>query len=191
LKCSSRFGLPRPQASLYARVSNSLLRASLTFTSRHSFLVDSVKVHVDSLQEEAPLRKAITLLTPRAWLRCSRVLADVFVVQAETSYHPAAKLGLLNQEMTSDPVHAAIAIFELGLQGWHCLIAGMDLTAAHADLSDRLTLRASRAFCFEMLRRIGEESQCDAMTEEYLAREAFLASSRVAKVGFRRTRVPR
>ncbi len=191
MNCSSRFGLPRPRTSLYARVANSFLKASLTFTSRHSFPVDSVTIHVDSLHEEAPIRKAITFLTPRVWRRCSRVLADVFVVPVETSYHPAKKLGLLNQEMTGDSVHAALAIFELGLLGWHCLVAGMDQTAEHADLSDRLTLRASRKFCIGLLQRMGEESQWETMNSEYLAREDFLANSRVAKVGFMLKRVPR
>lgn len=172
-------------------MANSFFRGSLTLTSRHSFDVDSVKFHVDAADEEPLLRKAITYLTPRAWRRCSRVLAHVFVVPAETSYHPAGKFGLLNQALTSDAVRAAIEIFELGLTGWHCLIAGMDRTAAHSELSDRLTLRASRKFCLELLRRVGEESQWDELSGEYQAREEFLASSRIAKVGFRITRVPR
>lgn len=160
-------------------------------TSRHSFEVDSVKLHVDAAEEEPLLRKAITYQTPRAWRRCSRVLTHVFVVPAATSYHSVGRFGLLNQGMTSDAVRAAIAIFELGLQGWHCLIAGMDQTAAHSELSDRLTLRASRKFCLELLRRVGEEPRWDELNGEYQAREEFLASSRVEKIGFRTTRVPR
>lgn len=191
MSCASRFGLPLPRISLYARVANSYLKGTLTITSRHAFVVDSVRFHVDAFEDEPVLRKAITYLTPRAWQRCSRVLAHVFVVPAESSYHPAGKFGLLNQKMTSDSIYAATAMFELGLSGWHCLVGGMDQTDAHAELSDRLTLQASRQFCLELLRRIGEEAQWDEMNDEYREREEFLARSRVRKVGFRMTRVVR
>ena len=167
------------------------MRASLTLTSRHSFLVDSVRFHVDSAVHEPLLREAITLQGPRAWRRFSRVIEHVFVVPAETAYHSAGKFGLLNEATAVDGVRAAVSLFELGLLGWHCLVAGLDQTEAHAELSDRLTFRASRRFCLGLLERIGQQSAWESLSEEYARREEFLASSRVKKVGFTITRVPR
>ena len=191
MSCAPRFGLPLPRTAFYARVANSFLRASLTLTSRHAFAVGSVKFHVDVAVEEPLLRKAINYLTPQAWRRCSRWLAHVFVVPSPTSYHSAGQFGLLNQEMVGDAIHAAVGIFELGLVGWHCGIGGMDQTDAHSELSDRVTLSASRRFCRNLLRRIGEEPQWAELNAEYEERERFLTNSHVKKVGFRTTRVPR
>lgn len=153
--------------------------------------MDSVRLYIDSTDQEAVLRKAVTHLGPPEWNRCCRFLSHVFVVADSAGYHPQAKLGLFPEEMARDSVRAAVQLFELGISGWYSLVGGLDQTEAHADLTDRILCRASRKYCLGLLGRLGEMQRWSSMEREYLEREEWLANSRAKKNGLIMTRVPR